>query len=90
MVKSILKKEFKTACLTYEELLTLFFQIEQIINNRPFSYVYLSDIETCITPNHLLYGYRLECVAITPVCPFDPQSQPTISSDSVNLILDHF
>ena len=70
--------------------LTLFFQIEQIVNNRPLSYVYPSDLECCITPNHLLFGRRLESIAITPVCSFDPHSQPDISSDNVNSILDHF
>ena len=89
VVKSILKKELKTARLTYEELSTLFFQIEQIINNRPLTYIYPSTIEACVTPNHLLFGRRLESNSHSSSS-FDPLSHPVISSHHVRSILSHF
>ena len=33
-----------------------FFEFEMIINNAPVTYVYPNTIETCLTPNHLLFG----------------------------------
>ena len=37
VVKGILKKQLKNARLTYEELLTIFVEIERIVNNRPIT-----------------------------------------------------
>ena len=34
----------------------MLFEVEQIINNAPLTYVYPNDIETCLTPDHLLFG----------------------------------
>ena len=79
----------KTARLTFEELSTLFFQIEQIINNRPLTYVYPSNIETCVTPNHLLFGRRLESNSHSSQS-LDPSSHLVISSHHIQTILSHF
>ena len=46
-------------CNQFEELQTVLFEVELIINNAPLTYVYLSTIETCLTPNHLLFGNQL-------------------------------
>ena len=32
---------------------TVLQEIETIVNNRPLTYVYTTELETCITPNHL-------------------------------------
>ena len=55
-VKELLSKELKCYRLSYEELQTVLFEIECILNNRPITYYYSTDIEPCLTPNHLLYG----------------------------------
>ena len=46
-------------CNQFEELQTVLCEVELIINNAPLTYVYLSTIETCLTPNHLLFGNQL-------------------------------
>ena len=45
--------------LTYEELLTVIFEIESVVNWRPLCYVYDDGIEEVITPSHLLLGRRV-------------------------------
>ena len=36
------------------------FEIELILNNRPLREIYDDDVEEVLTPNHLLFGRRLE------------------------------
>ena len=43
-------------CNHFEELQTLLFKVELIINNAPLTYAYPTTIETCLTPNHLLFA----------------------------------
>ena len=43
----------------FEELQTVLFEVELIINNAPLTYVYPNTIETCLTSNHLLLGRQL-------------------------------
>ena len=43
-------------CNHFKELQTVLFEVELIINNAPLTYVYQNTIETCLTPNHLLFG----------------------------------
>ena len=43
-------------CSHFEELQTVLFEVELIINNAPLTYVYPNTIKTCVTPNHLLFG----------------------------------
>ena len=40
----------------FEELQTVSFEVELIINNKPLTYVYPNTIKTCFTPNHLLFS----------------------------------
>ena len=58
--KTLLRKTLHTAKVTYEELQTVFYEVEQIINNRPITYYYSDNEESCLTPNHLLYGRTLK------------------------------
>ena len=43
----------------FEELQTVLIEVELIINNKPLTYIYPNSIETCFTPNHLLFGRQL-------------------------------
>ena len=43
----------------FEELQTMLFEVELIINNGHLIYVYPDTIETCLTPNYLLFGRQL-------------------------------
>ena len=58
--KTLLRKTLQTAKLTYQELETVLSEVEQIINNRPITYNYSDSEESCLTPNHLLYGRTLK------------------------------
>ena len=58
-VKSCLNKSLGTKKLTYDEFLTVLSEIEKTINNRPLTYVYDELTEEPLTPNHLLYGRRI-------------------------------
>ena len=46
-------------CNRFEELKTVLFKVDPIINNTPLIYVYTNTIETCLTPNHLLFDRQL-------------------------------
>ena len=43
-------------CNYFEELKTVLFEVELIINNVTLAYVYPNTIETCLTPNYLIFG----------------------------------
>ena len=62
MVKSTkrcLKKVILNSSLTYDELETVLVEVENIINNRPLSYIDTDTTEEIITPNHLIVGRSL-------------------------------
>ena len=42
--------------LTYEELQTVFIEIEGILNTRPLCYIYDDSSDTVITPLHFILG----------------------------------
>ena len=46
-------------CNHFEELQTMLFEVELIINNAPLIYVYPNIIDTCLTPNYLLFDRQL-------------------------------
>ena len=58
--KRCLKKILANARLNYEELLlTLLCEVEAVLNSRPITYVYCEDVETPLTPSHLVLGKHL-------------------------------
>ena len=63
MVKSIkrcLKKVLGNSKISYEQMLTLLVEVEKIVNNRPLTYTDNDITEEPVTPNHLLFGRRLD------------------------------
>ena len=59
-MKSQLKIQLGNAILTIEELLTILLETERVLNNRPITYDYPTDLDKCLTPNNLLFGRQLE------------------------------
>ena len=60
-VKRILRKVLQNTRVTYDEMLTILSKIENIVNNRPLTYLY-EEVGESITPNHLLFGRNLNTV----------------------------
>ena len=61
-VKRCIKKVAGVRRISYTELQTLIMEIEAILNNRPICQDYDDELEDILTPNHLVYGRRLENV----------------------------
>ena len=61
-IKRCLKKVIGRRRISYIELQTVISEIELILNNRPIGVVYVEDHEDALTPNHLVFGRRLEVV----------------------------
>ena len=59
VVKGSLRKFLPKSKLTYEELLTVIFEIKSFANSRPLCYVYDNSIEKVITSPHLLLGRHI-------------------------------
>ena len=64
-VKRCLKKVVGRKKLSFVELQTLILEIEFILNNRPIGVDYDDDQEEVLTPNHLVFGRRLESINIS-------------------------
>ena len=60
MVKSCSKKSIGREKLPFIELLTVLFEIENVLNNRPLCFVYDDDVSDALKPNCLLYGRNLD------------------------------
>ena len=46
--------------MSFTELLTVLFEVENVLNNRPLCVVYDDDMSDVLTPNCLLYGRNLD------------------------------
>ena len=58
--KVLLRKVLQGCRLDFEEMQTVLFEVEVILNNRPLTYYYEDDAEECLTPNHLLFRRQLK------------------------------
>ena len=65
--KRCLRKLLRNAKLNYEELFTVMTEVEAVLNSRPLTYMYSEDIETLLTPSHLVMGKRLLTLLDTAV-----------------------
>ena len=72
--------------LSYDEMQTVLFVVEMILNNRPLAFLYPNEIENALTPNQLLFGRRLTSTSDlnTPI-QFRAQNI-TVQSKKVNCI----
>ena len=64
-VKRCIKKTVSKEQLTFSELQTILYEVENIFNNRPMCAVYDEEFQDILTPNHLLYGRKLFMCAST-------------------------
>ena len=87
--KELLKKELVNSRYTYEEIQTILYEIEAILNNRPLTYVYPNSLEDCITPNHLLFGRKLSLTSPSSSLITDTYENPDYPS-VVNKAINHF
>lgn len=58
-VKRCLRKVLGKTRLTYDELLTVFTEMEGNLNSRTLTYDYNRPGEEVLTPAHLIYGRRI-------------------------------
>ena len=59
-MKKCLRKLFNVLKVDYEDLLTILVEIQRVINNRPLTYNYNDVDSEPLTPNHLIFGRRLD------------------------------
>ena len=64
--------------------------IEAIVNNRPLTYVYLTELGTCITPNHLLFGLNLSFSKPERAPLITESSSIKLYSSKISNIINHF
>ena len=85
--KRILRKSLRKEILTYNELLTLLKRIENILNNRPLTYMYDNEIgQHPLTPNHLIYGRKIE----TAVSNTDETDVDVLTCERIKRALKYF
>ena len=63
-VKDLLIKDLKGSRLSYKDMQTELFEWEVILNNRPLTYIYPTNLTSYLTPNHLLYGRAIQSSSI--------------------------
>ena len=56
MAKSFLRKSIGREKLSFTVLLTVLFEVENVLNNRPLCFVYDDEVSDVLTPNCSLYG----------------------------------
>ena len=59
-VKRCLRKLLNVLKVDYEDLLTILVEIQRVINNRPLTYNYNDVDSEPLTPNHRIFGRRLD------------------------------
>ena len=86
--KRCLKKTLHNARLTYEELLTVLSEIQAVINNRPLTFLYDEPADEALTPNHLLFGRKINFEASDYKVPIETD----VSNRYIYLqsIIDHY
>ena len=55
----MLKKEHRSAKLSYDKLSTALTEVQAIVNSRPISYLSSENLEEPLTPSHLMIGHRV-------------------------------
>ena len=61
--KRCLKKILGISLINLEDMLTVLAKIQVVINNRPLTFSYEEPGDQVLTPNHLLFGRKINLVA---------------------------
>ena len=77
-------------CSHFEVLQTVLFEVELIINNALLTYVYPNSLETCLTPNHLLFGRQLPYSSNTTSTVVRNLTVLSSTTDRINSISNQF
>ena len=77
-------------CNNFEKLQTVLFEVELIINNKLLTYLYPNTIETCFTPNHLLFGRQLLYSSNTTSTVVRNLTVLSSTTGKINCISNHF
>ena len=59
-VEICLRKLLNVLKVDYEDLLTILVETQRVVNNRPLTYNYNGADSEPLTPNHLIFGRRLD------------------------------
>ena len=78
------------SCNYFEEPQNKLFEVELIINNAPLIYVYPNTIETCLTPNYLLFGRQQLLSSNTTSTVAANLTVLSSTTDEINRISNHF
>ena len=91
MVKACLKKTVGFKILTFVELQTLIFEIEATLNNRPLCQPVDEDTDI-LTPNHLLFGSRVEMVNESEIGVVDGNNLKSLQKRQrhITIMKEHF
>ena len=89
-VKYLLIKDLMGSRLSYEEMQTVLFECEAILNNRPFNYIYPTDLASCLTPNHLLYVRVIQSSSVQSSPLTHDPSELTAYSNQVTTVINRF
>ena len=68
----------------------MLFECEAILNNRPLTYIYLTDLISCLTPIHLLYGRVIQSSSIQSLPLTHNPSVLTTYSNQVTTVVNRF
>ena len=68
----------------------MLFEVELIIINAPLTYVYPNTIETCLTPNYLLFGKQLLLSSNTASTVVANMTVFSSTTDMINRNSNHF
>ena len=87
-VKDLLIKGLKSSRLSYEEMQTVLFECEAILNNRLLTYIFPTHLSSCLTPNHLGRVRKSSSIKSSPLT-HDP-FELTTYSNQVTTVINHF
>ena len=88
--KILLRKVLEGCRLDFEEMQTVLFEVEAILNNRPLTYHYEDDAEERLMRNHLLFGRQLKIFNLDPFEISYTPADLNVHSRKINNILNYF
>ena len=66
---------------------TVLFECEAFLNNRPLTYIFPTDLTSCLTSNYLLYGHLIQSSSIQSLPLTHDPSELTKYSNQVTTVI---